>query len=132
MEEQAEATEELIATLTENHTRQMETLIKSTTDAMKEMMQRIKNQATTPTNLTKIRNKEKKKKCNKKQKKYYEAPFCSHCGRKHLLDIGQLIVLSTYIPTRSTYFLGLSAMTWREVQYIPEPPTSPNTLPSIM
>ena len=43
IEEQAEATEELIATLTENHTRQMETLIKSTTDAMKEMMQLIKS-----------------------------------------------------------------------------------------
>ncbi len=36
-------TEELIATLTENHTRQMETLITSTTDAMKEMMQLIKS-----------------------------------------------------------------------------------------
>ena len=34
IEDQAEATEELIATLTEKHTRQMETLIKSTTDAM--------------------------------------------------------------------------------------------------
>jgi hypothetical protein len=44
MEEQVEATEELIATLTENHTSQMETLIKSTMDAMKEMMQLIKNQ----------------------------------------------------------------------------------------
>jgi hypothetical protein len=61
MEEQAEATEELIATLTENHTCQMETLIKSTMDAMKEMMQLIKNQATTPTNPTKISNEEKKK-----------------------------------------------------------------------
>ena len=61
MEEQAEAMEELIATLTENHTQQMETLLKSTMDAMKEMMQLIKNQATTPTNPTKITNKEKKK-----------------------------------------------------------------------
>jgi hypothetical protein len=43
MEEQAEATEELIATLTENHTHQMEALIKSIMDAMKEMMQLIKN-----------------------------------------------------------------------------------------
>ena len=33
IEEQAEATEELVTTLTENHTRQMETLIKSMTDA---------------------------------------------------------------------------------------------------
>ncbi len=35
MEEQAEATEDLIAALTENHTRQIEMLIKSTTDAMR-------------------------------------------------------------------------------------------------
>jgi hypothetical protein len=66
MEEQAEAMEELIATLTENHTQQMETLIKSTTDAMKEVMQLIKNQATAPTNPTKIMNKERKKKCDEK------------------------------------------------------------------
>jgi hypothetical protein len=36
IEEQAKAIEELIATLTKNHTCQMETLIKSTTNAMKE------------------------------------------------------------------------------------------------
>ncbi len=44
--------EELIPALTENHTRQMEMLIKSTMDAMKEMMQLVKNQATTQTNPT--------------------------------------------------------------------------------
>ncbi len=38
IEEQAEATEELIPSLTENHTHQIEMHIKSTTDAMKEMM----------------------------------------------------------------------------------------------
>jgi hypothetical protein len=38
MEEQAEATEELIANLTEAHTRQVESLIKANTEAMKEMM----------------------------------------------------------------------------------------------
>ncbi len=43
IEEQAEVTEELIATLTEKHTQQMESLIKSTTEAMKEMMALIKN-----------------------------------------------------------------------------------------
>ncbi len=46
MEEQAEATEDLIAALTENHTCQIKMLIKSTTDAMKEMMQLVKNQTT--------------------------------------------------------------------------------------
>jgi hypothetical protein len=87
IEEQAEATEELIATLTENHTRQMEALIKSTTEAMKEMMQLIKNQTTTPTISTKTLDeakKEKKKKRDEKQKKYNKAPVCTHCGRKHL------------------------------------------------
>jgi hypothetical protein len=44
MEEQAEATEELIANLTESHTRQMETLIKNTTEAMKEMMALVKSE----------------------------------------------------------------------------------------
>ncbi len=62
IEEQAEATEELIATLTENHTCQMEALIKSTTNAMKEMMQLIKSNASTPTNPTKPTNEERKKK----------------------------------------------------------------------
>jgi hypothetical protein len=42
IQEQAEATEELIATLTEAHTRQMETLVKTMTDAMKEMMLLLK------------------------------------------------------------------------------------------
>jgi hypothetical protein len=55
------ATEELIATLTENHTCQMEALIKSTTDLMKKMMQLIKNEAKTPWNPTKLSDKEKKK-----------------------------------------------------------------------
>ena len=83
IEEQAEATEELIATLTENHTRQMKTLIKSTTDAMKEMMQLIKSNATNPSNPNKLSDEEKKKKRDEKQKKYNEAPVCTHCGKKH-------------------------------------------------
>jgi hypothetical protein len=44
MEEQAEVTEELVATLTKQHTCQMEALIKSTMDTMKEMMQLIKSE----------------------------------------------------------------------------------------
>ncbi len=83
MEEQAEATEELIAVLTENHTRQMEMLIKSTKDAMKEMMQLGKNQATTQTNPTKVSYEKRKKRRNEKQKRYYKTPVCTHCGRKH-------------------------------------------------
>jgi hypothetical protein len=83
MEEQAEATEELIATLTENHTHQMEALIKSTTEAMKEMMQLVKNQTTTPTISTKMLDEEKKKKRDEKQKKNNKAPVFTHCDRKH-------------------------------------------------
>jgi hypothetical protein len=62
MEEQAEGTEELIPTLTKQHTCQMEALIKSTTDTMKEMMQLIKSEPKTPTNPSKRLDKEKKKK----------------------------------------------------------------------
>jgi hypothetical protein len=85
MEGQAEAMEELIAALTENHTRQIEMLIKSTTDAMKEMMQLVKNQATMHTNPTptKVLYKEKKKRSYERQKRYYETLICTHCGRKH-------------------------------------------------
>ncbi len=83
MEEQVEATEELIAALTENHTRQIEMLIKSMTDAMKEMMQLVKNQATKQTNPTKVSYSERKKKRDEKQKRYYKPPVCTHCGRKH-------------------------------------------------
>jgi hypothetical protein len=59
LEEQAEATEELITALTEKHTQQMETLIKCTTDAMKEMMSFIKNDKKEPSGQS---NDEKKKK----------------------------------------------------------------------
>jgi hypothetical protein len=85
MDEQVEAMEELIAALTKNHTRQIEMLIKSTTDAMKEMMQLVKNQATTQTNPTptKVSYKKKKKRSHERQKRYYETPICTHCGRKH-------------------------------------------------
>jgi hypothetical protein len=80
IEEQAKATEELIAALTENNTRQMETLIKSTTDAMKEMMSLIKNEQKAPNNQS---NDEKKKKQEEKCKRYNSAPICKHCGKKH-------------------------------------------------
>ena len=43
IEELAEATEELIAALTEKHTQQIEMLIKNNTKAMREMMPHIKN-----------------------------------------------------------------------------------------
>ncbi len=84
MEEQAEATEDLIAALTENHTHQIKMLIKSTTDALKEMMQLVKNQTTMQSNPTNVLPfEEKKKKYNEKRKKFWDAPVCTHCGRRH-------------------------------------------------
>ncbi len=62
MEEQAEATEDLIAALTENHTPQIEMLIKSTMDAMKETIQLVKNQTTMQSNSTNVLPFEEKKK----------------------------------------------------------------------
>ena len=61
IDEQAEATEELIAALMEAHTKQMETLIKSTTDTMKEMIFLL-NDNKSPNNSTKQTDEEKKKK----------------------------------------------------------------------
>ena len=80
IKEQAEATEELIAVLTEKHMQQMEILIKSTTDAMKEMMTLINNDKKEPSSQP---NNEKKKKREERCKKYNNAPVCKHCGKKH-------------------------------------------------
>ncbi len=52
IEEQAKAMEVLIAMLTEKHTQQMETLIKSTNGAMKEMISLIKNEKKEPSALS--------------------------------------------------------------------------------
>jgi hypothetical protein len=82
IEEQAEAMEELIHTLTENHTRQMEALIRSTTEAMKEMMALVKAEKGA-NNDSKVSSDEKKKKCEEKCQKYNAAPTCKNCGKKH-------------------------------------------------
>jgi hypothetical protein len=82
VEEQAEATEELITQLTEAHTHQMKTLIKSTTEVMKEILNLMKSQNThakTPNSD----NEDKKKKCKDKQNKYCDAPICKNCNKKH-------------------------------------------------
>jgi hypothetical protein len=80
MEEQAEATEELIANLTEAHTKQMEIPIKSTTESMKEMMNLMKVAVKSPANTS---NNEKKKNRAERLKKYSDAPVYKHCNRKH-------------------------------------------------
>jgi hypothetical protein len=82
MEEHAKATEELINALTENHTRQMEALICSMTEAMKEMMTLVKFDNENPINANNGTN-EKKTKWQEKQNKYKDAPVCKHCNRKH-------------------------------------------------
>jgi hypothetical protein len=82
IEQQAEATEELINALTEKHTSQMEALIRSTTEAMKEMMALVKTEKGV-NNDSKSSSDEKKKKREEKRKKYNDAPVCKHCGKKH-------------------------------------------------
>ena len=80
IEEQAKATEELIVALTEKHMQQMATLIKSTTDTMKEMMFLLKNYKKEPRSQS---NDEKKKKQEERCKKYNDAPVCKICRKKH-------------------------------------------------
>jgi hypothetical protein len=80
IQEQAEAAEELIASLMEAHTRQMEYLFRSTTEAMKEMMLLLKENKNSNINVT---NEEDYKKRQEKQKKYNNAPICKNCGKKH-------------------------------------------------
>jgi hypothetical protein len=80
IEEQAEATEELIAALTKNHMRQIETLIKSTTEAIQEMMSLIKNKQKAPNSQP---NNGRKKRQEERRKRYNDAPICKHCGRKY-------------------------------------------------
>jgi len=82
IEQQAEATEELINVLTEKHTSQMEALIRSNTEAMKEMMALVKTEKGA-NNDSKSSSNEKKKKREEKRKKYNDAPVCKHCGKKH-------------------------------------------------
>jgi hypothetical protein len=83
MEEHAEATEELIANLTESHTWQMEIFIKSTTEAIKEMMVLVQLENKPPTNNNEMSKGERKKIRGEKRKMYHNAPICIHCNNKH-------------------------------------------------
>jgi hypothetical protein len=65
IQEQAEAMEELIANLMEAHTRQMENLVRSTTEAMKEMMLLLKENKNSNINAMN----EEKNKSNKKNRR---------------------------------------------------------------
>jgi hypothetical protein len=80
--EQAEATEELITKLIEAQTCQIETLIKSTTEAMKEMLSFVKENNTQP-KTPNSDSKEKKKKHKEKLGKFCYAPICKNCRKKH-------------------------------------------------
>ncbi len=66
--------------LTDARTKQMKNLVKTTTEAMKEIMLLIKENKTPNVSATDA---EKKKIRNKKRKKYNKAPVCKHCRRKH-------------------------------------------------
>jgi hypothetical protein len=112
MEEQAEATEELIVTINKNHTWQMEALIKSTTEAMKEMILILKNESKTPANSDDATKTEKQKKRDEKRKKYNKATIFKHCGKKHPskkkdecweLEANKLSRPSTWKSTKSTW-----------------------------
>jgi hypothetical protein len=78
MEEQVEATEELIANLTEAHTKQMKILIKSTTETMKESMNLMKSTVKSPANTN---NNEEKTNRQERLKKYRDTPVCKYCNR---------------------------------------------------
>ena len=83
-----ETTEELIANLTEAHTKQMEMLIRSMTKSMKEMMNLMKaNMAKSPNAnsgpIDVAAATAKKKNRDEKQKKNNNAPVCKHCNKKH-------------------------------------------------
>ncbi len=83
VKEQAVATEERIANLTETHTCQIESLIRANTEAMKEMLSLVKAQANTPTNPTNSINNKKKRKREERQKKFLNTPVCKHCRKMH-------------------------------------------------
>ncbi len=83
IDEQAEAAEELINALTENHTCQMETLIRSITETMKEIMALAKTEIQNPTNVNKGTNEEKKKRQEEKRQIYNNALVCKNHGKKH-------------------------------------------------
>jgi hypothetical protein len=80
IEQQAEATEEIINALTEKHTEQMENLIKSTTEAMKKMMELVQS-SNKGNNNNKASMGDKKKKREEKRQKYNSAHVCKHCNK---------------------------------------------------
>jgi hypothetical protein len=58
----------------------MENLVRSTAEAMKEVMLLLTENKNSNINET---NKEKNKKRQEKQKKYNDTPICRNCGKKH-------------------------------------------------
>jgi len=75
-----------VAELTEKHAKQIESIIKANSDAMKELTAAISaNKAAAPASAV---NKADKKKTWEEKKKVWEekkknAPTCPHCDRKH-------------------------------------------------
>ena len=90
IKEQAEITEELINNLKQAHTKQIEILMQSNMEAMKEMMTLVKANTSSQNqgNGNKLNkgaktDEEKKNIREEKQQKFKDAPICKHCGKKH-------------------------------------------------
>jgi len=90
VEEMAQATEELVAELTERHTKQVEALIKTNSEAIEKLTAAIlsNNKAPAGTANSATRSDAEKKAYQKKRKDAWEekkknTPTCPNCDRKH-------------------------------------------------
>jgi hypothetical protein len=114
MHEQAEITKESINNLTQAHTKQMEALIKLTTDAMKEMLAIFKTNTGNQNqkNGNQPNTDEEKKEIHEERKqKFKDAPACKYCGKKHpykkeeecwVLKANAASQLANWKPTKNT------------------------------
>lgn len=86
VEEMAQATEELVAELTERHTKQVESLIKSNSDAMEKLTAAIlanKPAAASGAVPTAAATAAATAKAAARKAKWEATPICPHCNRKH-------------------------------------------------
>jgi hypothetical protein len=82
----------------------MEALIRSTTEAMKEMMTLVITENKNPTNANNGTN-EKKTYQQEKLKKIRDAPVCKHCNRKHLNKLeSKCWELESNVSSRPTWW----------------------------
>jgi len=81
----AQATEELVAELTEKHAKQIEALIKANNEAMQQLTAAIISNkgGLTPTPVIKVSTGEQSKKAQRWAEKCRNATTCPHCGKIH-------------------------------------------------